>query len=80
MEADPDGFQGIGQKEQRLTDLRKILEEQGRVRTRDLAQMLDVTPETLRSDLDLLESQGLRPSVPQSSHRYGPRFCAFVRQ
>ncbi|WP_289770300.1 DeoR/GlpR family DNA-binding transcription regulator [Faecalibaculum rodentium] len=46
-------------KEQRLTDLRKILEEQGRVRTRDLAQMLDVTPETLRSDLDLLESQGL---------------------
>ncbi|WP_276905423.1 DeoR/GlpR family DNA-binding transcription regulator [Faecalibaculum rodentium] len=46
-------------KEQRLTDLRKILEEQGRVRTRDLAKMLDVTPETLRSDLDLLESQGL---------------------
>lgn len=46
-------------KEQRLTALRHILEEQGTVRTRVLAQMLEVTPETLRSDLELLEGQGL---------------------
>lgn len=46
-------------KEQRLIQLRSILQEQGKVRTRDLAAMLAVTPETMRSDLDLLESQGL---------------------
>lgn len=46
-------------KEQRLIHLRSILQDQGKVRTSDLAAMLAVTPETMRSDLDLLESQGL---------------------
>lgn len=46
-------------KEERLVRLRHILEEKGKVRTRELAATLDVTPETLRSDLDLLEGQGL---------------------
>ena len=46
-------------KEQRLVQIRQILEERGTVRTRELAEMLEVTPETLRTDLDFLESQNL---------------------
>lgn len=46
-------------KEKRLQQIRQILSETDSMPVRDLAEKLSVTPETIRSDLDLLEEQGL---------------------
>ncbi len=44
-------------KEARQIQIRNILEEKNEMKVKDLAQQLDVTPETLRKDLDELESK-----------------------
>ncbi len=46
-------------KEDRLTKIRQILEAEDSRSIRYLAQDLNVTPETIRSDLDVLEADGV---------------------
>ncbi len=46
-------------KDIRQNRIRQILLEEGRVRVKDLAERLDVTPETLRLDLNDLEAKNL---------------------
>lgn len=46
-------------KDERLQQIRQILEENEQLRTSALAKMLSVTPETIRSDLNILEQQNL---------------------
>lgn len=44
-------------KEERQNRIRTILEEKKEMKVKDLAQLLEVTPETLRKDLDELEDK-----------------------
>ncbi len=46
-------------KETRLGQIRALLNETNKLSVRDLASQLHVTPETIRTDLDLLEEKGL---------------------
>lgn len=46
-------------KDQRQQKIRKILMDQEEAKVSDLAEMLQVTPETIRKDLDELESQNI---------------------
>ena len=46
---------GVERREQLL----RLVNERGRVRTGELAQLLDVTEPTIRKDISDLESQGL---------------------
>lgn len=46
-------------QEQRLRTIRQILDDEGQVRTSELARRLQTTPETIRHDLDLLERSNL---------------------
>lgn len=46
-------------KEERQYRIRALLLENGRMKTKDLAHAMDVTPETLRADLAIMEQSGL---------------------
>lgn len=46
-------------KDARQVQIRQILHEKGEYKVKDLAQLLEVTPETLRKDLDELEEKGM---------------------
>ncbi len=46
-------------KEERQYRIRALLLENGRMKTKDLADAMGVTPETLRADLAIMEQSGL---------------------
>lgn len=46
-------------KDARHVQIRNILQEKEELRVKELAEMLEVTPETLRKDLDELETKGI---------------------
>ncbi|MCD2498907.1 DeoR/GlpR family DNA-binding transcription regulator [Microbacterium nymphoidis] len=48
---------------ERQDEIRAVLREDGRVSVLALSERFDVTPETVRRDLDLLESEGLAKRV-----------------
>lgn len=45
--------------QQRLEEIRKIVRKETRVSVADLSKLFDVTEETIRRDLDKLETEGL---------------------
>ena len=46
-------------KDERQTQIRNILLQEGRIKIVDLAKLLKVTPETLRNDLNEMEQQNI---------------------